>query len=75
MIVALGNIVDSNKTSISSVVCAALFTTANLPDVLIVIPHVIPTDTAPGTLYKDSTATGLVAPAVYSESVDARYAC
>jgi hypothetical protein len=48
------------------VVRTAFLTAANLADVLVVPPHIVPANRAVGTLDEDAAASGPVAPAVAS---------
>ena len=64
MIVTLVDIVNSNQTTITPIIRATFATSTNFADVLVVIPHIIATDTAVCALDKDTAASGLITPAV-----------
>ena len=70
--IAFVNIVNSNQTPVVPVVRTAFLTAANLADVLVVPPHVVPADRAVSTLDEDAAALGPVAPAVAGLAAVAR---
>jgi hypothetical protein len=61
------DIVDRNQTAVIPVERATPGTAADFTDILVCFPHVIATDTAVITLYKDAATASLVAPAVPTE--------
>ena len=66
MVITLIDIVDSDYTAILPMKWAASFTATNAANILVIIPHVVTTDTAIATLNEDAAASSLVPPTISS---------
>ena len=65
MVITSIDIVDGNQTAVFPLKRTTLGTTANVADILVVIPQIVATDSAAIiTLDEDAAAPSLIAPAV-----------